>query len=181
MRLFRLEADKRMTYRAEPKGLTESERIRIVAETLQQAGRQQEPIQLPIREGMNLEYADYLESPLPLVSNRMRKFLEKAMPDLVWRAVILADMKSMHQEVYWLLSPPKLTCLSSKTAFHMDGALKHLVLDQQKVTRPLFQVEGMRERYVFVNLMLAESLLRRDYVGITLHAVELEGEGGVDQ
>ncbi len=175
MRLFRLEADKRMTHRAEPKGLTESERLRIVMETLQQSERHQEPIQLLIREGVDLEYADYLDAPLPLVSDRMRRFLEKIMPDLVWRAVILADMKNMHQAVYWLLSPPILTCLSNQSELHNDGTMKHLVLEQQRVTRPLFQVEGMRERYIFVNLMLAESLLRRDYVGITLHAVDVEG------
>ncbi|GIO29008.1 MULTISPECIES: serine protease [Paenibacillus] len=167
-RFFRLVADERIANRAEPNTPG------TVSGFDDEAGPEEEPLVFPILERNVVEYVDYIDRPMPLLSDRVKRLVELYMPELRWRSVILTDMRRVRQEVYWMTSLPRLRCLSADSEFYRDGGLKRLVLEGKRNFRPLFEVDGIRERVWIVNLALAESLLRRDVYGIHFAEVEMD-------
>ncbi|CAH8767607.1 hypothetical protein [Paenibacillus dendritiformis] len=168
-RYFKLAEDGRIEGRAIPVGLSNS--LFQLSENGKTEG-DSTSLSFPIREQEHVEYVDFLERPLPLVSDKFKQLLEKYMPDMRWNLVILTDVRRVHQEVYWNASPPRTRCLSVRSEYFKDGALKRLVLEGNKTYEPFFQVDGVRETIWIVNLAVAESMLRRDFYGICLEEVE---------
>jgi hypothetical protein len=132
-------------------------------------------LQFQIREQDTTEYVDFIEKPVPLLSDRGKQIIEKYVPKLYVKSVVLKDMKQLRQELYWLIVPPRIDCLSEQSEFYKDGTLKRLVIDESKAAPyKIFKVEGIMEEYILIRLDVAESLLRRDFTGIRLKKVEKE-------
>ncbi len=84
MRYFRLMVDERVKHRVEPAALSPLQVEDILTGT---QGLQDDPLFLAVHTDQRTVYPDFLEYPLPLVSDRMKALLEKYMPGLEWRAV----------------------------------------------------------------------------------------------
>ncbi|RNB62104.1 serine protease [Brevibacillus gelatini] len=124
----------------------------------------------PKRENV---YLDFLDRPIPLYSDRLKELIHKFAPRLFAKSVVLADQERVRQDVYWLFVLPRVACLSEQSEFHPNGALKRLVIEGANVKRhTIFQVEGIREPHIIIDLRLAEAMLRRDFFGIRLKKVE---------
>lgn len=176
MRYYRLRMDERIKHRIEPLPLSSLSMKSGMQMTLSQ--EDDAPLFLAIQLHSQSMFPDFLEYPVPLVSNRMKALLEKYVPGIEWRAAILTDLKEARQEVYWVLRPPEEDCLSDSTERYPDRTLKHLVLQYGKDLSPIFQIAEVMEPYIFINLALAESLLRRPFIGIRLERVEVESKEG---
>jgi hypothetical protein len=88
---------------------------------------------------------------------------------------MLADVKKMKQNLYWLCIPKDIEALSCQSEFKMDGSLKKLVISEKKVNfRKIFRITGIIEYIVILNQDVAESILRRDFYGITLKKIDKE-------
>ncbi|GAA0134817.1 hypothetical protein YSY43_16570 [Paenibacillus sp. YSY-4.3] len=174
MRYFRLMMDDRIKHRIEPVPLSSLSMKSGMQMTLSQ--EEDAPLFLAVHIHSQSMFPDFLEYPVPLVSNRMKVLLEKYRPGMEWRAAILTDLKQSRQEVYWVLRPPAEECLSDSTERYPDHTLKHLVLQYGKATSPIFQIADLIEPYIFIDLALAESLLRRPFIGIRLERVEMESK-----
>ncbi|MED0679991.1 serine protease [Aneurinibacillus thermoaerophilus] len=132
-------------------------------------------LQFPIKEKTKNEYVDFIQKPIPLLSDKLKQIIEKYAPGLYVKPVVLVDRKRMRQALYWMMIPPCIDCLSERSEFHKDGTIKRLVIDETRAAfTPLFQIEGIMEKYIVINLAVAESLLRRDFTGIRLAKVEKE-------
>ncbi|MEB9892339.1 serine protease, partial [Bacillus cereus] len=175
MRYFIMSADDRIRGRVEPIGISEAVANEMSGEGLTH-NLENINLQIPIKSQDSVEYVDWIERPIPLVSDSLKQLLTKIAPDVKVAPLVLADMKKLRQDVYWIIAPPRIDCLSLKTEFLKDGTLKRLVIDNRKASRPIFQIKGIREKYTFVNLAVAESILRRSYSGIKLRKVENEVE-----
>jgi len=176
VRYYRLKMDDRIKHRIEPVPLSSLSMKSGMQMTLSQ--EENAPLFLAIQLHSQSMFPDFLEYPVPLVSNRMKALLEQYRPGMEWRAAILTDLKEARQEVYWVLRPPKENCLSDSTERYPDRTLKHLVLQYGKDTSPIFQIADLMEPYIFINLALAESLLRRPFIGVRLERVEMERKEG---
>ena len=111
-----------------------------------------------------------------LISDAVKQLVEKYVPNMPFKAVVLTDMPKLMQTLYWLVIPPRVRCLSAQTEFHLDGTLKKLVIDEQLAAPySFFQIEGIKEQFIVVNIELAESILRRDFRGIRLQKIQTEG------
>lgn len=132
-------------------------------------------LQFPIQKAEKAVEVDFIERPLPLISNRLKQLAEKFCPRMKFAPVGLMNLEKREQYWYWLASFPQVACLSAESEFHPNGTLKRIVIDSFKAgNHPIFQLEGPREHYIIVNLMLAESILRRDFTGLKLISVEQE-------
>lgn len=132
--------------------------------------------QFPILDKSTNDYIDFIEKPIALLSDPIKKLVEKYEPQLPFKSVVLMDMPKLSQVLYWLIIPPKLACLSAQTEFHRDGTLKKLVIDEALAAPyTIFKIEGIREDYLIINIELAESLLRRAFRGVRLVKVQTEG------
>ncbi|MFJ7405394.1 MULTISPECIES: serine protease [unclassified Lysinibacillus] len=175
MNYFILAQDERISNAVEPVGIAQVIKKELLTldrmEELEELERQ-----FPVLEKNDMLYIDFIEKPIALFSDALKKLVEKYEPRTPFKAVVLMDMPKSMQTLYWLVIPPKVPCLSSQTEFHLDGTLKKLVIDEAKATPyTFFQIEGMKENYIVVNIELAESILRRDLRGIRLQKIQTEG------
>ncbi|AKF92343.1 hypothetical protein [Brevibacillus laterosporus] len=174
MSYFILSQDNRLLDAVEPTGLTElltkemltEEKVHLLDELV---------LQVPIQRREHVTYVDFIQRPIPLLSDRLKQLVVKYVPKMLCKAVVLADREQMRQDLYWVFVPPRVNCLSDRAEFYQDNTIKRLILDQNKIgRRSYFQIDGIREEHLVVNLGLAESILHRDFTGIQLQKAELE-------
>lgn len=126
-------------------------------------------------EKENAVYLDYLEKPRRIVSDDLKGLLVKYEDNLEFTAIVFTDVKKGTQRVHWLMDIVKKNCISDETAYYPDGQIKELVIDPKNVELDcIFQVDGKKESFTIVNLDVAESMLRRPYLGIQLQRVKLQ-------
>ncbi|MEG0260438.1 MAG: hypothetical protein RR651_11240 [Lysinibacillus sp.] len=126
-------------------------------------------------EKENSVYLDYLEKPKRIVSNELKELLVKYEDDLDFTAIVFTDVKKGSQRVFWLMDIVKKNCISKETTYYPNGQMKELVIDPKKVELDcIFQVDFKAESFTIVNLDVAESMLRRPFLGIQLQRVRLE-------
>ncbi|WP_042473912.1 hypothetical protein [Bacillus ndiopicus] len=175
MNYFILRQDHRIIQAVEPIGITKVLKKELLTieriEEIELLNRQ-----FPIATKKKTDYIDFIERPIALFSDTLKQLIEKYDTSLLWKSVVLADIPNVKQTLYWLAILPKIACLSPKTEFHLDGTLKKLIIDEEKA-KPysIFQIEGIYETFIFINIELAESILRRRFQGIQLEKVQTEG------
>lgn len=129
-------------------------------------------LQLQIKDKEYNEYIDFIESPM-LASDKLKTLFEKYDTGVYYIPVMLADMKRQRQDVYWLLVPHEKDCLSQKAEFNKDGSIKKLIINEKKAAGfKIFKIKGVLENYLIIRLDVAESILRRDFTGITLKKLD---------
>lgn len=173
MRYFRLMMDERVKHRVEPAALSPLQ-VEAILSNAPMKEPQDAPLFLDVHTDQRTIYPDFLEFPMPLVSDRLKALLEKYMPGLEWEAAILTDFQQARQDVYWVLRPPMVDCLSAQTEWYPNDVLKHLVLKQGEMESPVFRITGLIEPHIYIHLSVAESLLRRSFTGIRVQRIEME-------
>jgi hypothetical protein len=173
LRYFRLMVDERVKHRVEPAALSPLQ-VEAILSNSPMKEPQDTPLFLAVHTDQRTIYPDLLEFPIPLVSDRLKAILVKYMPGLEWEAAILTDFQQARQDVYWVLRPPIVDCLSAQTEWYPNDTLKHLVLRQGEVESPVFRIAGLIEPHIYIHLSVAESLLRRPSTGIRVQRIEIE-------
>lgn len=131
------------------------------------------PEQFYLDEDGGDEYVDFIASPVPLVSSRLKELFQKFDAQIFFKPVVLADPKAMRQELYWLINPPSCDCIAAQSEFNKDGTVKHLVIDQRNADgKWIFKVARIMERLIIVNLGVAEAVLRREVSGVRFIRVD---------
>lgn len=131
-------------------------------------------------EKENAIYIDYLDKPRRIVSDALKALLVKYEDNLNFTAIVFTDVEKGSQRVYWLMDVAKKNCISHETVYYPDGGIKELVIDPKKVELDcIFEVVGQKEFFTIVNLDVAESILRRPFLGIQLRRVAVEGREAV--
>lgn len=126
--------------------------------------------------GMDTEYADYLESPVPLVAGKFQRILQKYQQDMVLQRVMLVEKETGKQKPYFFMKPPEIICADEKEPeSDAGGRIQKFVLNEERVgTRKIF-LAGDYNRQLMVRLDVAESILRRESSGIWFEPVKTVG------
>ncbi|MGG4213885.1 DUF1629 domain-containing protein [Paenibacillus sp. FSL L8-0638] len=121
------------------------------------------------------EFSDWLSVSTTLLSNPMKRILEKYNVQARFKRVYLINRKDNQSALYWMPHAPAMDVLSSYAEFDIQGQyIKRLVLDHEKVKgNHFFTVQGIREPFFIISIEVAESLLRRNLSGFRLQPVEL--------
>lgn len=118
---------------------------------------------------------DFIQSPVTMFSERLKDVMDAYEPDLVFKDVVLIHKANSLQYHYVQVLMDQLDVISDKTEFYPNHLPKRLILDSQKIgRRNLFFLPGTYRSDPIVGLALAESLLRRNAVGMRLEEVEVE-------
>lgn len=122
------------------------------------------------------QYLDVLDRQMFLVSEEVKKLLEKYEPYLKFKIIALIDKENSKTTQYYLPILDKIDCLSEKSQLNLDrSVVKKIVLKEDNIgDKSIFKLDGVSTTYVIVRLDLAESILRRDFIGIKLTRVEVE-------
>lgn len=168
MDYFIVSQDRRAVNRIKPRGISKS----IFDErTLDETT----PIQFYIEATKESDYVDFIERPVPLVSDRLRKVLQVYHREIVFAPVILTDLKRVLQKVYWYFKPPQVKCISDRTEFYKNETIKKLVINQRYTSGyRVLQVTHLIQTFILFDLMVVESLLRRGFTGFRLERIEVE-------
>lgn len=118
---------------------------------------------------------DFIQRPVTMFSERLQDILEAYEPELIFKDVLLIHKEKELQYRYVHTLMDQLEAISQNSEFYPNGMEKRLILDGRKAAgRHLFLLENSRRRDPLVSLPLAESLLRRNCIGIRLEEVEVE-------
>jgi hypothetical protein len=168
MDYFIVSEDRRVVNRIKPRGISKS----IFDErTLDETT----PIQFYIEATKESDYVDFIERPVPLVSDRLRKVLQMYHREIVFAPVVLTDLKRALQKPYWYFKPPQIKCISNRTEFYKNETIKKLVINQRQTAGyRVLQVNHLIQTFILFDLMVVESLLRRGFTGFRLERIEVE-------
>ncbi|MEY8356560.1 hypothetical protein AALB39_24855 [Lachnospiraceae bacterium 54-53] len=118
---------------------------------------------------------DFIQSPVYLVSDKVKKVLDMYEDDMVFRTVTIASKERETIMVYHHLLPDRMDMLSGQTEFYTSGSVKRLVLDPEKIGHhKVFLLNDKRFFNPLVSLEVVESLLRRNVTGIIWKEVLVE-------
>ncbi|MGN0403376.1 MAG: hypothetical protein ACI4HQ_14125 [Acetatifactor sp.] len=118
---------------------------------------------------------DFLQCPVTMFDERFKELLEAYEPKLFFQDVVLIHKENVLQYQYVHTLMEQVDAASDKTEYYPNGTVKRLVLDQKKIGRHnLFLLAGNHRKDPIVSLALAESLLRRQPIGICFEEVEVE-------
>lgn len=123
----------------------------------------------------NTTMMDYLESPVYLISERMKGILELLEDDLEFQSVTLYDDGQKKHYDYHQMFFPRLDAISDNIEYHRSAEEKQLTLDASKIGHHhIFLLENSLSIHPVVSLEVVECLLRRKAVGIIFEEMEVE-------
>lgn len=129
-----------------------------------------------IKEKPDFRNTDFIQNPIPLVSDKFKKIIEEYQSETLFKPVILADKKRMKQYLYSIAAPRKVDCLSSNTEFNKTGSVKKLVIKTDYFfAKNVFMLNGIIEDFLIISQEVAEKILRENFDGIILEKIEKEG------
>ena len=175
MDYFLITEDNRIINRIEPMGITKAVFKEVSSE-------EDEPMLFHLKEKSQNDYVDFIDRPVPLVTDRCKEVLKMYSKQTIFAPVILYETKRDTQELYWYVKPPKIACLSEQTEFNKNGTVKRLVINPGQVAgHRVFQIDQVMENFIVVDLIVLESLLRRGLIGFRPELIQMESEltGGV--
>lgn len=125
--------------------------------------------------GVTIEYADYLEEPLPLIADRFHSLLQKYQPDMAFYQVVLIEQKTGEQRPYQLISPPEIECMCEEVQKKGKCEMYECILDENKIGKNKIFLAKDLHKQLIVRLDVAESILRREANGIWFEPVKIQG------
>lgn len=124
----------------------------------------------------NCEFLDVLDSQVFLISDDMKKIIEKYDRDILFKRLPLIDKKNSRQKNYSLPIFNEIEALSDKSEFNLNKTVvKKIILDKEKIQgKKIFKIKESSKPLIVIRLDVAESLLRRNFKGIKLERLQVE-------
>lgn len=125
---------------------------------------------------LDVEKPDILYSPAFLVSDRLKRLLEKYDSKMRFKGIRCypQDYDDPESLLYWWPSLDKIDCMSDKTEKYSNGLIHRLVIRPDKTQgKPILMVGGTIETIVLVSMELTESMLRRGMWGMDYVPVDM--------
>ncbi|OOM74736.1 DUF1629 domain-containing protein [Clostridium sp. BL-8] len=121
------------------------------------------------------EFLDILDKNLFLISEEMKKIIEKYDSGILFKTVPLIDLQYKKQGNYYMPIFEELECLSEKAELNLNKTVvKKIILDKEKIkNKKIFKIKESEKTLVVVRLEVAESLLRREFKGMSLKRLEV--------
>ncbi|AQS08719.1 hypothetical protein CLOBY_08290 [Clostridium saccharobutylicum] len=122
------------------------------------------------------EFLDILDRNLFLISEKMKKIIEKYDSGILFKIIPLIDLTHDRQENYYMPIFEEIECLSEKAELNLNKTVvKKIILDKEKIKgKKIFKIKESSKTLVVVRLDVAESLLRREFKGVCLKRLEIE-------
>lgn len=117
------------------------------------------------------EYIDFLSGPILLISEQLKRVLE-AYDDITYKMFFILDLSSDQGEIYHAPLLPKVDCLrAEKVANNTRLILNKIKVSGRSIVKP---AKDQWRGGLVIDMMVAESLLRRRLKGIHYQRLEVE-------
>lgn len=122
--------------------------------------------------------ADFIQSPVYMVSDMVRKVLDMYEDDLIFKKVALINKEKGTEIVYHQVLMDEIEALSESVERYPDQTEKKIILSPDKIKEhKVFMLADSRMKDPIVNLDVIESLLKRNPIGIIFQEIEVEKNG----
>lgn len=129
------------------------------------------PFFMPVKVGSMGEYPYFLpllESPVYIISDKMKKLFEIYQNKTLYRPCALGLLETKTIKVYWLMQPRIIDCLEERIKDNILYSDQDIVLCRAKIGyNKVFQIDTKVGNYLVIDEEVLESLLRD---GITAFA-----------
>ncbi|MEJ8553233.1 imm11 family protein [Tepidibacter sp. Z1-5] len=124
----------------------------------------------------NSVFMDILERQIYLISSGLKDLISKYEPNIIYKTVFLIDRVNKVQRKYFLPIFFEVDTLHESSEFNLDkSVIKKIVLDKNKIKdRKIFKINKGEKTQIVVSLDLAESILRRSFIGVKLEDVKVK-------
>lgn len=126
------------------------------------------PIFIPGRVKNVGEYSyflPFLEAPVLMVSDDLKKILELYQNKTAYRPCALGIVETRKMQVYWFMQPKIITCLKSDIQDHVIYSAEDIILDTEMIgANKVFQLDTVVGTYFIIDQEVLEHMLR---AGIT--------------
>lgn len=127
-----------------------------------------------VRPSKDNQFIDILDKPVFLVCENMRKIIAKYNRNIIFKRAALIDRENSRQKIYNIPIFEEIEALHKNSELHFN-VVKNIVLDKEKVrNKKIFKIKESDKTLVVVRLDVAESLLRRDFEGMSLKRLEVK-------
>ncbi|WP_425448048.1 imm11 family protein [Dethiothermospora halolimnae] len=133
-----------------------------------------DPTIIHIKGDEKAEYLDILHRQIYIISEELKDLMGEYNSNIIFKTIALIDLENQVQQMYYLPIFEEVEALHEQCEFNLNkSVIKKLVLDKEKIgNRNIFVIKGAKEYLVVVRLDVAESILRRNFVGITLEKIK---------
>lgn len=129
---------------------------------------------IPILCNENTVYPDFIQAPVLLISDELHKIFKMYENTVIYKLVFFTNLKMKLQKVYRLVFPELVEALSDETTYQKNGWVDKIVLDKNKIgDYKVFQIKAGVDYYLVISLEVAESILKRNFMGIQFEKVEV--------
>jgi hypothetical protein len=131
---------------------------------------------LTVEPNKDMQYLDLLDMQVFMVSAKLRKLLSLYEPEMIFKRISIVDYSNGHNEIYYLPILEDVNCIASQSEFNRDkSVLLKIVLNEAAIgDQPIFRLGGVATPYVVARLDLVESILRRDFEGISFKRLAVQ-------
>lgn len=128
-------------------------------------------------DAIGMEICDFLHGPPFIISNRYKKIFALLESEMEFKGVQLYPenlREDRPMPTYWVPFIEHTDCVHADSEIYDIGTVKRLVLREDAVKdRNILIARGRVEQIWLVSLSAAESILRRQPLGVSLEAVEV--------
>lgn len=130
---------------------------------------------LYLQKGGGETVLDMYQSPVTMVSAKVRQVFAAYEKEIVFKRIYLIDRENKLSHNFYIPLIPMRDVLSSHVERWPDGREKRVVLDSRRAAAcHVFYLDNSMTRRPLVSLDVAESLLRREIGGVVFEEVEVE-------
>ena len=134
------------------------------------------PLRAEVAEYSGTVCQDFIyERGIPLVSDRLKDFLEQCGIDyLFFKKIVLTRTSVGMEEPYWLALPPRINCLNFEQS-EVDSILNaadKIVINGDRVGRyDMFKLAGVTNLEIIATERLALALRAKDFIGLHIYPI----------
>ena len=127
-----------------------------------------------VRPSKDNQFIDIIDNPIFLVCEQMRNIMAKYNRNIIFKRTALIDHDNKKQKIYNIPIWEEIEALHEDSEFKFN-VIKKIVLDKEKVKdHKIFKIKESDKTLVVIRLDVAESLLRREFEGISLERLEIK-------
>lgn len=121
-------------------------------------------------------FAEYMELPMPLISEKTRDILKEFEDSFICKEIILYDRENQRNALYSIPFFKRIDCVSEQSICNPNrSVIRELVLKKELIQGiPFFYLENMDHLFLVMRLDVIERLLYAGVSGFTLSPVRWE-------
>jgi len=121
------------------------------------------------------DFMDIVSYPYFMLSKEFASLVQMYDESIHFKYAVLYDRKNRRHKTYSIPHLEVVECLSKESKLNRDDSVLQQAVLRREIVRnyTLFQIGGVKNRYIAASLELVESAFRREVRGLRIHEAEL--------